>query len=590
MVGKHLVLSIAVAALFLGAASCNPDNPDKPDAKGEVAILSELSDAAINGTTIQENSTVAGLIKNSKTGQGIPGVAVTDGYNFVKTDANGVYQMARDSRSRKIYYTLPADYEVALDPSTHLPAFYNPGILEASKKYRADFVLTPLSTPETEFTLLMIGDPQCSVASEVARYKTETIKDIKNISAKYPNCYAMTLGDITFDSTDMWGMMVNSMSNVQDANGWYVPFYQTIGNHDHNSLVADSADDMADDYNATLEYVKHFGPTDYSFDRGSAHIIAMDDIPVYQKSSSSKSNGYTWDYNAGFSDDQYKWFKQDIENVQNKDQKVGFLCLHIPLRAGASSGGASVNKNRHYQDFINLMKEFKEFHIMIGHTHYQQNYLHTGVTCKGGSYVYEHIHGAACGAWWAADCNVTGGPNGYTIYTIKGNNVTNWIMKGSNRDEDYQLRVYDGNQVFTGSKGYKYQWFTSANTYLSCTAKGFAEAKDAFVAEVFNDDKLNWKVEMWQNGAKIGDFVRRADGGISNVPVCAFWFNEKGKSTTTWVSTTSSHYWYYKPSGTTPDNFKNWEVRATQTIPTNKSQVNVYTCSELTNNYKSYDK
>ena len=587
---KRIFSFFAAATLLAGVVACNPENPDKPDGKGAVATLTELSDAAINGTSIDAASTVAGLIKNSKTGKGIPGVAVTDGYNYVKTDANGVYQMARDSRSRKIYYTLPADYEVALNPDSHLPAFYNPGILESSKKYRADFTLTPLSTPETEFTLLMVGDPQCSIASEVARYKTETVRDIKSTSAQYPHCYAMTLGDIVFDSTDMWNMMVSSMSNVQDENGRYVPFYQTIGNHDHNSLVADTSDDLADDYNATLEYVKHFGPTDYSFDRGSAHIIAMDDIPVSSQASSSKSNGKTWNYSAGFTDDQYKWFKQDIESVANKDQKVGILCLHIPFRAGATSGGASVNKNLHYQDFLNLMKEFKEFHIMIGHTHYQQNYLHTGMLCKGGSYIYEHVHGSACGAWWASDCNVTGGPNGYTVYSVKGNTVTNWVMKGANKASDYQLRVYDGNQVYSGSKGYKYQWYNSANTYLSCKAIGFAEAKDSFVAEVFNDDKLNWKVEMWQNGAKVGDFIRKADSGLSNIPVCAYWYNEKGKSTDTYVSRTSSHYWYFTPGGVAPKDMKNWEVRAVQTIPGNPSQVNTYICKDLTTDYKSFDK
>lgn len=515
---------------------------------------------------------------------------VTDGYNFVKTDANGVYQMARDSRCRKVYYTLPAAYEVALDPSTHLPVFYSPGIMEAAKKYRADFVLKPLAAPETEFTLLMIGDPQCSVASEVARYKTETIKDIKATSSKYPNCYAMTLGDIIHDSNDMWNLLANAMSNVQDDKGRYVPFYQTIGNHDHNSKSSDTADDVLDDYNSTLEFVKVFGPTDYSFDRGNAHIISMDDIPVTSRATSGKSNGYTWNYEAGFTDDQYKWFKQDIANVENKDQKVGFLCLHIPLRAGAKEKGNSVNWSKHYQDFLDLMKEFKEFHIMIGHTHYQQNYLHTGVICKGGGYVYEHIHGAACGAWWASDCNVTGGPNGYTIYSVKGNTVTNWLMKGSNKAEDYQLRVYDGNQIYSGTKGYKYQWYNSANTYLSCKAIGFAEAKDCFVAEVFNDDKLNWKLEMWQNGAKIGDFIRRADGGLSNIPVCAFWYNEKGKTTDTYINHTASHYWYFKPKGVAPADMTGWEVRAIQTIPTNPSQVNTYKCSELTTDYKSYDK
>lgn len=590
---KKFINLLIVATLVTGVASCKKDGPDTPGGGGGdtgSVTLTELTDATINGTAIASESTAAGLITSSASGKGIPGVAVTDGYTFVKTDENGVYQMVRNPKSRNIYYTTPAGYKICLDDQKHLPCFFTPGILESSKKYRADFTLVPLTAPETEFTLLMIGDPQCYISTEAARYKTETIKDIKATADKYKNCYAVTLGDITFDSFNMWETMAKSMANVQSSDGRYIPFFQCIGNHDHNSLEKDTGNYDTNDYNAVLQYVKTFGPTDYSFDRGDAHIIVMDDIPVTTLDSSSKPNGKTWNYNAGFSDAQYKWFQQDIANVENISQKVGFICLHIPFRAGASSGGASVNKNRHYQDFLNQMKKFKEFHIMIGHTHYQQNYIHDNQLTAGGHKIYEHVHGAACGAWWASDCNVTGAPNGYTIYTVKGANVKNWIMKGSNHDESYQLRVWDGDQTYSGNMGYKYQWYNTANTYASITAKGFTEAKGCLIAEVFNDDKANWKVEFWQNGSKAGDFKRKADSGIMNIPVVAYWFNNKGKTTSTWSSGTSSHYWYYKPASGTPAEQKNWEVRAIQTIPTNTAQVNTYSCSELTTDYKCFEK
>ena len=554
--------------------------------------LPELTESSINGTTILASSNTAGLITNASTGAGIPGVAVTDGYSYVVTDANGVYQMTRDSRSRKIYYTTPAEYKISLDPSRHLPAFFTDGILLSGVRYRADFSLEPLDAPETEFTLVMIGDPQCYQTSESKRYANETIKDIKATANKYPNVYAMTLGDITFDSTNMWETMVGTMSNVQDDGGRYIPFFQTIGNHDHNSLMPDTDDDAVDDYNAVLEFVKSFGPTDYSFDRGDAHIVSMDDVVAQSIASSGKPNGHTWNYSAGFSDEQYEWFKQDLANVSDKGNKVGFLCLHIPMRAGSSSGSASVNKSRHYADFLKLMKNFKEFHIMIGHTHYQQNYLHTGYVCTGGCYIYEHVHGAACGAWWASDCNVTGGPNGYCIYTVNGPNVTNWLMKGSNRPESYQMRVYDGNDIYAGTYQ-DFNWYSSYTDLRGVSGmnvNGFAEAKGAFVVEVFNDDSKNWKLEFWQNGAKVGNFTRRADKGYHNVPVCSYWINKKGKKTTTWTNSTASHYWYYKPASGDPSSETNWEVRAIQTIPTNTSQKNTYICSTLTKDYSGFEK
>lgn len=559
----------------------------------EFPDIPELTESSINGTSILASSNTAGLVTNASTGAGIPGVAVSDGYSVVVTDANGVYQMTRDSRSRKIYYTTPSAYKISLDETSHLPSFYTSGILIPGVRYRADFSLEPLDAPETEFTLFMIGDPQCYQTSESSRYTNETIKDIKAQAANYPNVYCMTLGDITFDSTNMWDTMAGTMSNVQQAGGRYIPFFQTIGNHDHNSLVPDTGDDAADDYNAVLEFVNHFGPTDYSFDRGDAHIISMDDVVAQSLSSSSKPNGLTWKYAAGFSDDQYEWFKQDLASVTDKGNKVGMLCLHIPFRGGASDGSsATVNKTRHYADFLKLMKQFKEFHIMIGHTHYQQNYLHTGYVCAGGSYIYEHIHGAACGAWWASDCNVTGGPNGYSIYTVSGPNVTNWVMKGSNRPDDYQMRVYDGNFIYTGTYQ-DFNWYSSYTDLRGVTGmnvNGFAEAKGAFVVEVFNDDSKNWKLEFWQNGAKVGNFTRKADKGYHNVPVCSYWINKKGKKTTSWTSSTASHYWYYKPASGDPSAETNWEVRAIQTIPTNTSQKNTYTSSTLIKDYSGFDK
>ena len=539
----------------------------------------ELEDETINGTAILSTNNTAGLISDASTGQGIPGVAVSDGYHVVVTDANGVYQMQRDTRCRKIYYSTPSAYEIALDSQNHLPHFFTDGILEPDgRRIRADFELTPLGSLETDFTLLMIGDPQCTNNTEADRYINETIRDIKATASKsqYQNVYAMTLGDIVFDSSSMWGRMKFSMSNVQDNNGRYIPFFQTIGNHDHNSLVNDTSDDASDDYNATLEFVKHFGPTDYSFNRGDVHIISMDNIPVRNVKTTSKPNKLTWEYDAGgFSEEQYNWLLEDLAAVSGKENKMCMICLHIPFR-----GSGKPYNNQ----ILELMAQFKQAHLMIGHTHYQQNYIYNKHSLDG-TPVYEHIHGAACGAWWNSDCNLTGGPNGYTIYTVSGSTIKNWKMKGANKDEDYQLRVYDGNYVFTGTDDfawYNQDFYTSR---ASLRVNGFESARNSFVAEVFNDDKDYWAVEFWQNGVKVGDFTRAEDSGIHNVAVCSYWFNELLKSTTSWNKDNSSHYWYYTPASGDPSSEENWEVRAYHTVPYS-GVVNTYSCSELTKDYE----
>lgn len=575
----------SIVALCVSVAACewfNPEKPDDPDNPEIPEIVDE-----INGTKIEEDMTACGLVYDARTKQGIPDIPVTDGYTYVKTDANGVYQMKANRYCRTVYLSVPAGYKIPLDETTHLPAFYR--FYDKSKGVdRNDFALEPQAI-ENNFTLIMIGDPQCQNASQVNRYKTETVPAMistlndAHASGRYPNAYGMTLGDITFDSTNLWADMKETMSNLKLSDGSWFPIFQCIGNHDHNSLV------KTNDYEATEKYVENFGPTDYSFDRGQAHIIVMDDIMVTTVSSNSSPNKATWSYYGGISQVQLKWLNEDIANVQDKGNKVVFLCMHIPMRAGAASGGASFNTGAFYADVLKLLKTFHEAHIMIGHTHYPQNYIHNGYKCVGGKPIYEHVHGAACGGWWSCESNVTGAPNGYSVYEIEGNSVKNWIAIGTKTAPSYQLRVYDGNQIYNGSKGYEYAWYRSSNVGGSSniTAKGNSNLKNAFVAEIWNDDDTNWKVELWQNGAKVGDLKRLSNGSCCNICITSYFFNELGKNTDTWTNKTASHYWYFVPASGNPASEKNWEIRATQTIPTS-GVTNVYTCSSLTTDYSQY--
>ena len=541
----------------------------------------------LNGTEINSLNNAYGLVTNSETGKPIPGIPVTDGYSYTATDANGVYQMKLDSRARNVYMSVPSEYEIPLDPSTGLPLFYSTGAINTSGKNRFDFTLRPLSESEKSFTFIAIGDPQCKTTSNVNRYKKETIPDIKSTIGdaqslgNYKHPYALTLGDIVFDSTNMWDNMKSSMSNVRSTDG-NIPFFQCIGNHDHTATTTS-------DYAATTNYVRRFGPTDYSFNRGDVHIVVMDNVVCVSTSSNSSPDGATWGYNAGYSDEQYQWLLKDLSYVDNKKTKMIFFCSHIPFRGGSTTGGSSVNKDKHYADILSLLTQFNEAHIMIGHTHYPQNYIHTGYLCQGGKPVYEHIHQAACGAWWASQSCVTGGPNGYNIYEVNGATVENWINKGTNRDASYQVRVYDGNQTYTGTKGYTYNWYKEANVggTANITAVGYPALQNCFVAEVWDDDDSFCKVEFWQGGVKKGDFTRVPNGKCANIAICSYYFNELSKNTTTWVNKTASHYWYYKPASGSPSSETDWEVRVTRRI-FSEGRTNVYTCNKLTTDYSEF--
>ena len=410
----------------------------------------------VNGTQLDGNTTLYGLVTDTS-GNPIPGVVVSDGYGCVTTDANGVYQMERYKKARFVHYSTPAGYAINTSADNY-PLFYAE-IVHKNIADRHDFVLTPLPAPESDFTLVCIADPQCATTAEISRYVNETIPDVEATvdayKAKGTPVYGITLGDIVFDTPDLWSNMKESMANRN------LPVFQTIGNHDH--LQTETSDD-----NAAANFETQFGPRNYSFNRGDVHIVSMDNVLYEGKKK----------YKGGITDRQLEWLRQDLSHV-DKDKLVIF-CAHIPFR-----GGTSVTDESHenYDGVLDLLSGFSEAHIMIGHTHYHQKYIHK----RNGKTILEHVHGAACGAWWTANICADGTPNGYSVYEISGNTIANQYYKSTNKEADYQIRAYSATQVFGKSGSLTFGW--------AANAPAMNDAK-CIVANVWNSDASgNWKAE-----------------------------------------------------------------------------------------------
>lgn len=538
---KSLIASALSAVLFL--SSC-------------------CQEGRINGTRIQEGNNLVGLITDSKTGKGIEGVAVSDGYTITTTDKNGVYQFVGNPLTRVVYYTTPAEYEINLDEQTRLPLFYRHCKFNPDTLNRNDFALTPMDRVEDELTLIVISDPQCKNDRHVKRFRTESIPDMQRTinagveSGKYKNVYALVLGDLVYDYLDQWDNMKDVMSNVKINDGQgYLPFFNSIGNHDHY-------EDCVDDYAGCQNYVDRFGPTDYSFDRGNVHFVTMDNV-FYKKHNT---------YDSGFTDAQVEWLKADFDLVKDKENKMLVFYAHVPFRGGAEKGGGNVNYDKHYDDVLKLFTQFKEVHVMIGHTHHPENYMHHNYITKSGHPVYEHVLGAVSGAWWHTNTCTDGTPNGYAIFTVNDNSVDNFIYKPVDLDESYQMRVYNGSQKYTGSKKLTFGW---PEQYHGC-----------FIADVFNDDAENWKVEFIQNG--VATPMTRVTEKLRDWCMFAYFINENGRSPqNTAYHTGKLHYWTLPAPCGDPAKEKDWEIRATYTVPTS-GKVNVYTVNSLQVDYTGF--
>ena len=102
---KFVLLTLVFPLLL----SCSNDTLDSPEGAGGT---SKKNVTHINGTDIAPETTLCGLIYDVESGAGIPGVVVSDGFDCTTTDANGVYQLVRDSRAALIFYSTPADYAI----------------------------------------------------------------------------------------------------------------------------------------------------------------------------------------------------------------------------------------------------------------------------------------------------------------------------------------------------------------------------------------------------------------------------------------------------------------------------------------------
>jgi hypothetical protein len=575
---KSVIFYFAFTGAIILVASCGgKDNPDNGSTGKDTTSTATTT---INGTSIVSTNNLIGLITNSTTGKGIPGVPVTDGYSYTVTDANGVYQMKGNVYARKVYYTKPAGYETELN-SRNAPGFYSDSNVKTSGQTRTDYSLTPCTTSDDNWTLFVLSDPQCRSDANVSRFTSETIPDLVSFASQgktsgtVSHPVAVTVGDLIFDNLAEWKPMQSALTNVKLTDGTFLPIYNCIGNHDHNNAETS-------DYNCVKNFVNYLGPTDYSFDMGKAHVIVMDDIMYAGSTTGSTYNNI--DYNGGFTTSQYKWLQADLAKVADKENKLLIMCFHIPFRGGASTGGSSVNTSAYYAEFLTAMTQFHEAHIMIGHTHYPQNYIHTGYVCKGGKPIYEHILGATCGAWWSCNLNVEGSPNMYGVFQIKGNTLVDNTMKATAHTPDYQILVFDGGQVYKGTTGSyhdnPYKWGMSASASQGTSDSQY---KGYFIAKVWNSDDTNWSVKLVKDGQTYD--MKRVTSAMINASSAAYFYDILNKTTTTYMS---SHYDYYvvkAPSGD-PATETGWQVVATQNVP--GGVTNTYYASSLQTDYAGY--
>lgn len=501
--------------------------------------------------------TASGRVTDSSTGKGIAGVIVSDGYTCCLTDSEGAYGMEANPEARSINVTIPSDYEIPLG-SDGRPAFYKLVSLTGRSEVVADFTLTPRKSKVSRFSLVTVADVHVQNKDHLDYFKNGPFADLQKTvnnleSSNGGPVIGIVLGDMLTDNFDMVPYVRDVYTSVKTSSGT-MPFFYVIGNHDHQSIENGTDDE------STANFLNNFGPTDYSFDIGNAHVVVMDNI-AFTGSTEGGSGGYMHiKYNEGFTGEKLHWFKEDLDLVKDKSKKVILLCVHAPL----------YNAIRNSEEVKLLLRSFNEAHIYSGHLHNLKNYTHKSYKTQNGHTIIEHGLQSLSGQIWIADVSANGSPAGYAVHTFDGPSLSWGYNKTWKESEDFQIRVYSGNDKYSG-----YAWD--------------AEYKGKFLARVWDGDdpevpsgEETWTLNFIHDGKSVP--MTRLKTAIIDQCGDSYYYEVLHSPYGKWVKSAYT-WWVADAPGGDPAAVKDWKITATHKLPGGEK---TYTTNVLSRDYTGY--
>lgn len=413
-------------------------------------VLAGNSKRTIAGPKDLASLTLRGRVHQN--GNGIPGVAVTDGINVTITNTKGNYELLSNNQAEFVYISVPSGYSFPAEKG--IARFYKT-IEKKGQEFKSDFNLEKLEIDDRKHQFVVWADTQMISKEDAGLLKSQSAPDLHSLVASYPKgslFHGIGCGDLVWDRFELF----EDYKAAIDMTG--VTFFNVIGNHDMD------IDSRTDD-NAANTFKKQFGPTYYSFNRGDIHYIVLDD--VFFIGVDKKYIGY-------LTENQLQWLEQDLKQVKHGSTLV--VSLHIPTNTGVARrtkkeepiGGVVSNRKQLYK----ILAPYK-VHIMSGHTHFNEKWEEGNII--------EHNHGTVCGAWWTGPICSDGTPGGYGVYEVNGSELS-WYYKSTGHHKDHQLKIY---------------------------SKGMAkEYPDEIMVNVWNWDP-KWKTEWFEDGVSKGSMQQR---------------------------------------------------------------------------------
>lgn len=468
---------------------------------------------ALTATMIFCASSTAGTISGRITcnGNGVSGIAVSDGYIVTTTDSTGNYSFNSQKKNGYVFYSIPAGYEpIAKDKKDNfVPPFWaHLKSKDIDKSETHDFRLKKVQNDI--FSMVVGADIHlANRVNDVKQFGDLFMTSIDRLVSSHPSnkFYSMFLGDISWDVywyENNYGL--KSVKKTLAKDRYPMLLFPVMGNHDNNP--ATPCDSMTD-FNASSMFRQVMAPNYYSYNIGKIHFVVLDDI-VYKNEPSlgKKSNkGVVGkrNYEAYITPEQIKWLEKDLALVTDKTTPI-IIGMHIPAwKLDTSNNYKAVGKlkgNSNAQ-LANAVKDFSRVIILSGHTHY--NYHAHPADIPN---LKENNIAAVCATWWntvplsARHIGNDGSPGGYNIYNFNGKDIS-WKYITIDKVDSVgfsQFRAYDMNIIRnfykTDERAVKLIQFFPKRV-------DFSKAEDnEILINVFNYD-TDWKIEVVENGVPL---------------------------------------------------------------------------------------
>lgn len=351
--------------------------------------------------------------------KGIPGVLVTNQREVVLTDQHGYFELPVFGDCA-ICITKPDGYTLPLN-EWNQPQFYYlhrptgsprelnlvyPGVQSTGPL--PEYLYFPLikTTPQSEFTAIMMGDVQPFGDQEVDYFQRLVVEDLKNKNADF----FVPLGDLAWDHLEVHPAVRSALQSVG------LPYYPVMGNHDIDLRSPQP-------FYARETYQSNFGPTYFSFDYGQVHFLVLDDIGYDGWDSELDEKGNT----EGFLDPNVLlWLRNDLAHTPAG--RLLFFLSHIPIFSATAAHNTYRNiTNR--ERFFELVENRNLLFAVAGHTHCIEHVDLRDGGWHGKSDFHSMVAGAACGAWWRGPIMedglpirmaMDGAPNGFFVFHFSG--------------------------------------------------------------------------------------------------------------------------------------------------------------------------